>query len=253
MIPKVKEGFTNQNGIYYDKVREIAYNRGELAGNLGKFITESHLDSDIEYDDKVEKDNGVYVYQSYSNPNVAYRIYKSFAEYGFNGNRDDKLIQQLRERESEIKLSKFPTGVVTLEGRIIGQEIPYYPNKITLHQLFEKYKDINPSQIYKIILDILKELYDNEIVYTDNHSKNFMINPENISDINIIDFDAVYIKFDPQSDVYKNLLFRNYFNTINFLNKMLEISHITGELSITDNFDDAYEQINQMTKKLTKI
>lgn len=251
-IPKINTGFTNDRGTYYDKVREIAYQKGELFGNLGVFVTETEYISNCIFDDTKNPTRGVYIYQSYSNPEIAYRIYKAFADCGFDGYEDDKLIQKLSERQKNINLSKFPTGVVTLSGKIIGQEIPYYANDITLFEFFNKYKNINPIKIYYAVLEILNELYYNGIIYLDTHPKNFMINLLNeYPSVDIIDFEYSRIIFDDDSEVYRKLLFCNYKIMVNKLNEMLGITDIVGKFSETQSFDDTYHQLSVMKKKLT--
>ena len=61
--------------------------------------------------------------------------------------------------------------VVTLDGKIIGQEIPYYPNSICLSQInIEKLEDKNPITIYKKILTNLKKKKDGNFI-KNNHSQ----------------------------------------------------------------------------------
>ena len=252
MFPKICEDFTNRKGIHYDRVRESAYRRGELAGNLGTFVAETKHEHNMFFDSSHDLTSGVYIYQSHSDPMVAYRIYKSFADYGFNGYNDDILIQKLRERQEKIKLSRFPTGVVTLNGNIIGQEIPYFPDKITLYKFFLEYKDISPVKIYRAVLEILNEMYDNGIIYLDNHPKNFMVNPANSDSIDVIDFDESYVKFDNDSETLRRQLFDNYKVTVDGLNRICGIDSLVGKFESMATFEDAYKQLSVMEKRLVR-
>lgn len=252
MVPKICEGFTNRKGIHYDRVREIAYRHGELAGNLGTFVAETKHENNMFFDSSHNLVNGVYIYQSYFDPLVAYRIYKSFADYGFNGYNDDRLVQILRERQENINLSKFPTGVVTLDGSIIGQEIPYFPNKITLYKLFLEHKKISPIKIYRAVLDVLNEMYDNGIIYLDNHPKNFMVDPTDPASVDVIDFDETYVKFDDDSETLRRQLFDNYKVTVDGLNQICGIDSLVGKFESTSTFEDAYKQLGDMEKRLVR-
>jgi len=251
-IPKITTGFTNINGQTFNYVREIAYKKEELYGNLGKFVNETKYEYNCFFIDENNL-SGVYIYQSYHNPNIAYRIYKEFAENNFNGYFDDILIEQLSERQKNVFLSKFPTGVVTLEGRIIGQEIPYFENSITLLE-YSKMKNVNlnPINLYIKILDILKELLDNGIVYLDIHPKNFMIDMKSLNkEVKIIDFDSTYVKFEDNKRLIRQQLY-NYRKMIDFLNNRFNIIDEIGYFDEVDNFQDCFEQLDDMSKKLVK-
>lgn len=241
----IKNCFINEKQECYDKVKEIILKKVDLIYNLGKYITETQHENNF-FDDHLIT-TGVYIYQSYNNPNIGYRIYKEFANQGFNGYNDEKIIQQLQEKQQKIHLTTFPTGVVTLDNKIIGQEIPYYYDSMTLYEYFKKYNVSNPFQIYLVILDALKELYDEQILYLDVHYKNFMINPTNLK-INIIDFDEVYLKFEYYK-TYIESMFLNLKKMIDSLNKMSNISDDIVFLQ-TDNFEDSFYQVKQMQKKI---
>lgn len=254
-IPVIKDNFTNRNGIYFDNVREIVYKKGELCGNLGKYITETIYDKNNYFVNAEE--TGVYIYQSYHNPNLGYRIYKTFNEPKFNGNNDDILIQRLFESQKKLDDIKFPTGVVTLEGNIIGQEMYFFKDDITIFDYFKNnkvnHKDI--SIIYYKVLEILNKMYCNGILYWDIHGKNFMINP-NLKNINIdiIDFDYFKMSFDNNiTKTCVNRMFSNYATMINLLNKIIGFDeNIIGEFPVVDNFDTAYKELKQHQKRLVK-
>ncbi len=84
--------------------------------------------------------------------------------------------------------------------------------------------------IYKYVLEIIKEMYINGIVYFDNHSKNYMIDPlDKDLKVNIVDFEYSYIKFDDDSIYYKKKLFSNYAKMVNRLNKIQGLDTVTGK------------------------
>lgn len=245
-IPKIFYEFTNIKGETFSNVREIAYRQGELFGNLGKFMSKNNLSSD--------STPNVYIYQTYHDPNLAYRIYNEFSDYDFNGYDDDFLIQSLYERSKYIKLTDFPTGVVTLDGKIIGQEIPYYPSSICLSKInIEMLKDRNPIIVYKKILTNLKELFDNGIGYLDIHQKNFMLDLTTADQkVNIIDFDLQYTKFDFEAKKRLKDQLYNYKKMIDRLNGKFQILDVTGNFQEVNSFEESFEQLNDFEKKLLK-
>lgn len=252
-MPIIREGFTNISGKHYDKVREIAYKKGNLFCDGVRLVAETKYEDNMFFDSSFNLTNGVTIRQLCANPNVAYRVYKSFADYKFNGWFDDKLIQKLIERQEKIKLSKFPTGVVTMDGYIIGQEIPYYPDDITLYEYFTKYQDVDYIKVYRAVLEVLKEMYDNGIIYTDSHAKNFMINPllDDIK-IDVIDFEYERVKFDDDLKYCEKHFFNNYITMVNRLNMLCGLYFIVGEMQYVMNFDDIYEQLDTMNKILIR-
>ena len=240
----IKNVFINKKGQCFDKVKEVSLQREDINLNLGKLVAETDHESNNYFADSLIT-SGIYLYRSNVNPNIAYRIYKEFADFNFNGYNDDKMIQNLQEKQSKIKLTKFPMGVVTLNGNIIGQEIPYYSNYITLFDYFKNHARLDYFKIYTLILQIIKEMYDEQILYLDIHPRNFMINEKNF-DIKIIDFDESYVKFE-NYNFYQEQLFLNIKNIIDRLNKTSNID--CGVFLQTDNFDDSFYQIKQMQKK----
>lgn len=253
MKPVITDNFINKENEEFPKVRQVAFQSGNLSNNVGIFITETKYEPTNWFNSSNNLTNGVFIYQSYNNPNVAYRIYKCFADYGFNGYDDDILIQELQKKQELINDTKFPTGVVTLDGNIIGQEIPFFNNNITLLDFFKKYKNIDIVNEYIKVLNVLKEMYDNGILYVDVHSENFMLDPTLIhSKINTIDFERKFVMVDDWSKSARERLFSCFSNMINQLNNIREVDLKLGRFVLTNNFDDTYEELEEMTKKLVK-
>ena len=243
-VPKIGKGFVNKNGDIFPDVREIAFLSGQLNGNLGKLVAESNKCSHNYF---VDSDIGVYIYKS-SKPCVGYRIYKCFADYGFNGYRDEVLIQSLSERSKNIKSVSFPMGVVTLDGRVIGQEIPFFSCSCTLYDFINSNLNINPTIYYKLVLKSIKEMYDNGIIYSDLHSNNFMVYLCKLG-IEVIDFELSHIKFDDFSVNSRIDLLERYKRMIINLNSIIGIDY---DLISVDNFNDMDDQLYNMNKVLKK-
>ena len=250
-VPRRNDTFTNKKGMLFDKVKEIAYKQGELMGNLGKFVHETKREPNIFFGEKdsLEPEKGVFIYQNRQKPTKAYRIYKEFADYGFNGYNDDTLIQELQERKDGINLTEFPTGVVTYENKIIGQEIPYYEDYMSIHEFIQNFKDIDLPTLYRMILDILKELYDHGILYYDVHTKNFLIkNDESGIKVNLIDFEYDLMSFEVTPQNLKRML-KNYASLVNGIhNYCKKIQDKVYE--DPSNFEEAYNRLDELKRKL---
>lgn len=248
MPPIINNEFTNISGKKYNLVREVAFIKGGLMHNLGNFITQTQREKTDFFDPSEDLNNdGVYIYQSYHNPNIGYRIYQEFADYNFNGYRDDFMIQNLQERQSYIKQSHFPTGVVTLDKKIIGQEMPYYPETITLYEFFCKEKIKNPIVYYQKVLSILKEMTEYGIYYLDAHPKNFVIDKD--KNIQVIDFDPHYMRFD-NIEMEKKIL-QNYKKMIYILSRKWN-SEIKIEWKDFSDFEDIEENLIQIENVFIK-
>lgn len=250
--PKIFNTFTNSKGEKFDRVREIRYARGKTF--LGtKFVAATKC-CDKYRDSFIDDDDGVFIQQVCDNPTIAYRVYNCWNDYGFSSLWEDRLIQSLQERQQNIKLSTFPTGVITLDGNIVGQEIPFYENHITLHDLSKsKLKVENPIRIYREILDIIKEMLDNGILYMDAHGRNFLLNKENILDrVKIIDFESRLVSIDYTSKSELENLFDHYAYMISSANENFEITDRVGKFIRPNDFDEAFSQLAEMEKKLVR-
>lgn len=249
MKPIINSEFINNKGQKFNLVREIAYVKGGLMHNLGKFVAETNREKcDFFCPSGASSNDGVYIYQTYHNPNIGYRIYQEFADYNFNGYYDEVMIQSLQKRQKYVNQSKFPTGVVTLDKKIIGQEIPYYPNTITLFDLFCKEKIDNPLIYYRQVLSILKEMQECGIYYLDNHAKNFVVNKN--KKIQVIDFDPHYIRFDTLER--KKHIFENYEKMVNILNSKWN-NEETIKFAPVNDFKEAEENLNKMEETFIKM
>ena len=175
------------------KIRNINFESlDDFRKNLGESIGISHREdcSDFSLDEY-----GAYVYRSKYDFTKALKIYKDINFYKYTSHSDYKIVSRLQQKQPNIILSKFPTGILTIEDYVIGQEIPFYDNSETLYDCFiSSNTKKRPTQFYLDILKILKELCNEGIIYTDVHLRNFMVNK--ITEfVNIIDFDDGFINF----------------------------------------------------------
>lgn len=200
----------NLRNINFDINSPTPYSFGKKVAETSKDYTAFLGEEDYIFD-------GVDIYRTQYDPNKALRIYKDWASfkllaqfkdtliYKSLGYSDYKIITQLLERQERIKLTDFPTGIVTLDNIVIGQEIPYYEGHIDLNKeiinLLKEIKDEISYQknikmimyYYQKIINILEELTKEGIFYNDLHPKNFVVNKDSIK---LIDFENNKISFD---------------------------------------------------------
>lgn len=240
---KINNDFIDKKGFVHPKVLEKAFDGNEKL-DFGKFVNETGKKSN-----SFLGSNGVYIYQDYDDSSVAYRIYDEYADYNFNGYNDVKIIEEFNKRKDKIKLTKFPYGVVTVKRCIIGQIIPYFVNSITLMDYIDKNKGINIFRIYRKIIEILKELVDNDITYVDVHSKNFLIGK--YGKINLIDFDDSFLDFSNISSKYESMI-HNLVHMISKCNTSIYGDTYIDNYSQLRDLKDVEDKVIQLEKKLIK-
>lgn len=236
---KMNASYIDKNGKKYDGVIERALTKVDLQ-SIGKFLHQTRREENA-----LIQTNGVYIYQDYNNANIGYRIYDECADYGFDGYNDEKLIYNLNKVRNNVRLTDFPTGVVTCEGNIIGQIIPYYVDSESVYSVAKKYKDVNIAKYYRKMLNILKELYDNGIIYVDTHAKNYLIVK---NDIKLIDFDNHFIDFENSKFKYENMIF-TFVNMLKTINSLIGINYELSFKGIRD-LQDIEEVVEDIEKKL---
>lgn len=246
----IKKGFINDKNNYFENIRDIHFDdKVDLMSGLGTFITETKYEPSLFFDEEFFLEHGVYLYQTDYDQERALRIYKDFADYPYIFHNDEKLVSELQKRQLKIKYTSFPMGVVSIGNKVVGQEIPYYKDYCTLIESFCKNKiNQNPIYYYLEILKILKELYENGIIYSDIHAKNFVVNN---NDVKLIDFESEYISFTvDKKTLYTNMI-SNLKRMLLFLSKVMNIS-LDQNFNNADNLDDVLDSLSETNYVLTK-
>lgn len=227
--------YKDKKGITYDNIRDIHFeNKEDITGNLGKFITETKYEPNTIFGGDNITD-GVYIYLSKFDNDKALRIYKDWADYQFTLHDDSVIVSELQKRQNKIKLTDFPTGIITIENNVIGQEIPYYKDYKTLS---EQAKISNKKDLliyYQQIIKILKELYNNDIIYGDIHAKNFLVK----DDIKLIDFEGNKVNLNKDANKYKEMLDK----LIIMMNLINNRNSIDFKLANVDSLEDVERQL----------
>lgn len=242
---KIKEIYIDNNGKEYNHIREINFPTKEIMReNMGKYICETEREKGLFFSTSAALTEGVYIYQTNYDRTRALRIFKDWAVYypkiarRHVYRKDPELIEEIKVREKYIKLTEFPTGIVTLEDYIIGQEIPFYEQTKTLFEI-SKEKNINEIlQYYIDMIRILNELAQNNIIYTDCHTKNFVVNYIN-NIVRLIDFEPHQVFIDENKNKYKDMMFKIK-QTINIINNM---KNIPFEVNGEDTLEELEESI----------
>lgn len=238
----VKKGYEDKNGVKYDDLLNVHFEKKEdMATNLGKYVAETDYKENMFLSSSWNLTNGIYLYQSYFDPKIALRIYRDFASYKYVHHDDAKLIKELLERGKNVLLTDFPMGVITIEDYVVGQAIPFYEDYDTLAKVVINKKDeLSIMKYYLEIMKILKELYNNSIIYADVRSRNFMINRVN-NLVKLIDFESQYISFDDR--LYKEMI-KNIKITINEINDYLNIKFKIDKEDSLDNIEETLLEEN---------
>ncbi len=146
-----------------------------------------------------------------------------------------EFLLKVNKIKKHIKDIDFPIGYYQEENDIRGMIIPYYINSPSLYTISET-KDINELSKYYYhdddvvhnlfllfldILNLIEELCDYEIYYTDIHRGNFVIY-ENA--VKLIDFDFKYIFYTRgQEDFYYKAILYDYEHLLFKLIKMFDL------------------------------
>ena len=172
------------------------------------------------------------------------------------------MLLNLQKAQRYIKNIDFPIGYYVDNYEIYGEIIRFYKNAPSLYTVTKK-QDINEvskyyyhdedsiHNLYMMLLDILnliEELFDNNIFYTDIHTGNFVIHKNHVK---LIDFDYQFIHFNSKKslEMLKIILF-NYESLVYILNKKFNM----GEYSLDNpaNFKDAKIMLKQMENNVRK-
>lgn len=235
----IKNEYIDNKGNNYN-IRNICLDDKSDMMNLGKYLTETKRELGYFYSSSDNLTEGVYIYQSNYDPTKILRIYKDWINYKYVFHNDVELISQLQNLQKNIKLTEFPTGIITLDNYVVGQEMKYYEGYETLSKLNN---GRNIIYYYQQILNILKELENFGIIYTDIHSKNFMVKDK---DVKLIDFENDSIKLK-----YGKVLYSDMINLLKFMiNSMNEKFNINFKLDKSSTLNEVEEEIMIKTKTL---
>lgn len=251
--PVVNNQYIDHYGRIFN-IPEIAYINQNKNYHFGELIHSSHDDSDKSF---LTNESGFNIYRDYNDINIGYKIYKGLPlfldEFKFNeGSMDARLIEELMERQKDIKLTDFPTGVITINGYVIGQRIRLYNDYKSLGQFAKSVRDIeNKGQLmakaYLDILKALKEMIEHEIFYSDIHQGNFVVGYKNETvEAKVIDFESFLMSFGEIRKGQIGGLQNRLPFLLNNMNRVAKINYNFDNISSDKPIDDMIEKVLKM-------
>lgn len=249
----IKNEYENKGTKY--RIRNLNFaNLSELSDCGWKFVTESHNGDGFEFISKYDDKIGTLVYHDQNNPNVGYRIYSDYADYLYTYYDDYMVVSKLQEKQKDIKLLEFPTGIITVGDKVIGQEMPFYEGYKELgYALYHNQTKEVITFYYLKVIEILKELLQNGIYYLDVHSGNFLINTIN-DDIKVIDFERQCLEIEPNNrlkEVAYDRMINNLKIMINKLNKLRNV-FLSGDFVNAKTLEDIEKCVLESHQVLIK-
>lgn len=241
--PKIVYGYTNDKKISYSDLRNLCFSSDK---SFGKLIHATKKTDSNSFSLSVD---GVFIYENEFLKDKALRIYKNALYEGSSAYKDDKLVYSLIQKQNKVKLTDFPTGIVTYEDRIIGQEIPYYKNAITLLEYTKLNKDKIPTKNYLEVLKILKEMLDNSICYADVHASNFLIVDNKMK---VIDFESNLVSIDEIYNYQIENMTSNFTSLTSKINEICGISYDTRKMYQMNDLNLLEEYILEEDKKIRR-
>ena len=148
-----------------------------------------------------------------NNPNIIIKCPNEF-----NIEKELELLERFIKLKDIITKTELPTSYFKDNNIICGTGVPYYSDAPALFTLsVDKDKDLirdyfmrdddrirNMFILYNLILDLMEELFENNICYFDSNSTNYVLKDNNVY---LIDFDYRRIKFDRnKADLYQVLI-----------------------------------------------
>lgn len=241
---KLKKEFTNIKG-------ERTHIRNHSFKNMDElklFLINSERQSTEERHDEFEAPQGFDTYESPYDENSAFKIYlEAFYNPRFNAYGEDNIISKLQSREKALILTDVPKGIITIGNRIIGQEIPKHKGYVPFQSV--DFSGLELIETYYRIIEVLEELLDNNIIYTDIRPNNFLINKSGRT--KLINFEKFKVWF--KDDGYHNVhtLIENLKLMITILNKQNGLSELASYKD-ADNLEEIKKRVKQSMTLLKK-
>ncbi len=157
--------------------------------------------------------------------------------YFFNRIRNLHLLKKLVEKQKIIDNIDFPIAYYKSLNMLKGFVIRYYHNASSLKEIASLYSLPQLNYYYSHenneidnfisllldILDLIRNMYDNGVYYTDIHMGNFLFY-KNI--VKVIDFEPGYVFFTDQNEYHLNIILKEYELLVNQLIRAFELKRI---------------------------
>ena len=146
----------------------------------------------------------------------------------FNGTRTKMILKNFQINQDKFNDVDFPVAYFTDKEKIVGTVVPFYKDAKSIKELaniysfedlkrFYNHEDDEVKNLIEMCLDILeliKHMYDEDIVYRDISSGNFIVYNNTVK---VIDFEPEYVHFTKYKKKYYDVLLSNYNILVNYI------------------------------------
>ena len=178
----------------------------------------------------------------------------------FNRTKTFHLLKQFMEKD-EIENVDYPIGYCKQNGALLGTIVPYYKDSISIKKIIYLYTLADLAKYYhhdnneitnliSLLLDILNlisTMYDNNIIYVDIHSGNFLIYENSIK---VIDFEPGYVHFSDNSGKYFNRIINNYKMLVETICRKLKLENYS--VNKANTFMEMEKNVKSLEKRLER-
>lgn len=176
----------------------------------------------------------------------------------FNEYRNKKMLKNLQINQDKFNDIDFPVAYFIDKKKVVGTVVPYYKGSESLKVLSNVYKleklkefynhsDGEVSNLIEMcleVLELIKHMYDENIIYTDINAGNFIVYNNTIK---VVDFEPSYVHFKKNKNNYLSLLLSNYNLLVNYIWKHY------GFRDMPYNPGNNFREAECMVKSLYKI
>ena len=185
----------------------------------------------------------------------------SLYPFFFNRYRTIRNLVKLQQKQELLPNIDFPIGYYKDKGMVMGTIIPYYPGAISLRELIflHKLPDVDnyyyrdPNEIDNLIymfldiLELISKMYEQNIVYLDIHTGNFLIYK---NDVKVIDFEPGYVYYSDKNHTKYERMIINYAKLIERICRRLGFKEVL--LRPSDTFMGMENNIKTLSKRLER-
>ena len=178
----------------------------------------------------------------------------------FNGTRTKMILKNFQINQDKFNDVDFPVAYFVDKTKIVGTVVPFYKGAKSIKELTNLYsfsdlkkyynhEDDEEENLIEMCLDILKiikHLYDEDIVYRDISSGNFVVYN---NDVKIIDFEPEYVHFIKNKKKYHDILLSNYNILVNYILRHYKFNDLEY-YNPGENFYEAEVRVKHLIKEI---
>ena len=169
------------------------------------------------------------------------------------------MLDNLVNKQKNVSNVDFPIAYFALRKKLYGLIVKYYKDGIACANVFEshcietlgKYYYHNEDSIHNLfmlydeLLNIVYEMFENGIYYTDLNLGNIVINDNKLK---VIDFDPRYVFFNQKDERLRNVLDGYYL----FIDSSLNILKLGNNSDEYYNFEETKKYLKKLENKIRR-